>query len=1022
MDVKEGIARAIGDIVLDSSCGGVDVGNTFSNAGSGAAATGRCGKEPDEESFTYTCGAGDAVDPISFDPSTLHTLLPFENVEKKLEGVRVEDAKKGVGQRQAPGKRRRKQQFQRDKKPRTRSTTSSCLVVRIGFLVRLYHAFQTRDELEDALHPYWTVNEDAYPVGQRMPTWGTARDPEIREEGRRQDEIKRVEEKYGPIRVWDVGGVEDLSYLLAAPTLGDGRTILDDWPARLDDTPRNYDYDYIRPHFRPPYAAMHLRRQQRGRYFNEDISRWHVHGARTMRRMFFGNVGFDRPLGAWDTSTVKDMAYMFAEAIAFDQNLGGWEVSKCTMMRGMFQNAVRFAGRGLRSWNVGNVTNMQKMFAGARQFNEPIGNWDVAKVLELRALFQDAKSFNQPVGDWDVFGSRKRKRKYNDLTTSRGGGTKSKSKAATFRPFASAHARRKNGDKIKALPGGSSYEGRYRTNDFRKEHRLVSYQPPRNPDGSFQTGLAVTHCREDHRGRGQEEDNDKVKDGFKYEIHGDYIGFSLACVFCGAESFDQPLENWDVSDVINMDGLFAGALQFNQPLNRWDVSRLKSAARMFQNAAAFDQPLDRWKTSSLKDVGSMFQGAAAFNQQLGGWDMSRCEGDDLISMFEGARTFNDATIGQWDLRKCTDLTSLFKGCASFNADISSWDVPNLTQAVQMFAGCKRFNRDLGNFGESLGRSRCAAGRPDYRNLSLAEMFRDCVAFNQNLACFQQVSRYTSHFTSMFENCASFEGKGLETWNPSRALCMERMFKNAVSFNADISNWRVGDFTDTVTDPLSGRYNSYFMPSSSSRRALAEMFAGCRSFNQPIGKWRFIYHQRLNARVLDGMFSGCEEFNQDLGGWDVSRVESMAEMFKDCTKFNNGAAARDEVDEKNKAHRADAGGGTEDDIDNSSAPSSVIAPFAAAVSSRPLTWNTSRVVNMNSMFRNAANFNQAIGDWNVSSVTDMGYMFCGATEFNQPLGNWNVGNVRSMERMFRGAVKFDHLVGNWHEGPVSWGVL
>lgn len=328
MDVKEEIARAIGDIVLDSSCGGVDVGNTFSNAGSGAAATGGCGTEPDEESFTYTCSAGDAVDPISFDPSTLHTLLPFEHVEKKLEGVRVEDAKKGVGQ--APGKRRRKQQFQRDKKPRTRrcfgehitlmvgnvalvedevlpavevacgsgsspsgdrlhlhkhahpalascigaaaaptaprfedrnfldtieallrvvnqnqgqrnrleedgsdtpppsplkktlsasssvapedfsrtvvdradvfstsitehdhgnkenpstnasSATSSCLVVRIGFLVRLYQAFQTRDELEDALHPYWTVNEDAYPVGQRMPTWGTARDPEIR--------------------------------------------------------------------------------------------------------------------------------------------------------------------------------------------------------------------------------------------------------------------------------------------------------------------------------------------------------------------------------------------------------------------------------------------------------------------------------------------------------------------------------------------------------------------------------------------------------------------------------------------------------------------------------------------------------------------------------------------------------------------------------------------------------------------------------------------------------------------------
>ena len=42
----------------------------------------------------------------------------------------------------------------------------------------------------------------------------------------------------------------------------------------------------------------------------------------------------------------------------------------------------------------------------------------------------------------------------------------------------------------------------------------------------------------------------------------------------GAESFNQPLNKWDVSNVTNMDSMFAGATSFNQPLNNWNVSNV----------------------------------------------------------------------------------------------------------------------------------------------------------------------------------------------------------------------------------------------------------------------------------------------------------------------------------------------------------------------------------------------------------------------------------------------------------------
>ena len=55
--------------------------------------------------------------------------------------------------------------------------------------------------------------------------------------------------------------------------------------------------------------------------------------------------------------------------------------------------------------------------------------------------------------------------------------------------------------------------------------------------------------------------------------------------------------------------------------------------------------------------------------------------------------------------------------------------------------------------------------------------------------------------------------------------------------------------------------------------------------------------------------------------------------------------------------------------------------------------------MQTMFRGAAAFNQAIGSWKTSQVTNMVSMFNGAAAFNQPIGSWDtsqghehVGNV------------------------------
>ena len=51
-----------------------------------------------------------------------------------------------------------------------------------------------------------------------------------------------------------------------------------------------------------------------------------------------------------------------------------------------------------------------------------------------------------------------------------------------------------------------------------------------------------------------------------------------------------------------MSYMFVGAYAFNQPLNNWDTSNVTDMHAMFSNARAFDQPLNNWDTSKVTDM------------------------------------------------------------------------------------------------------------------------------------------------------------------------------------------------------------------------------------------------------------------------------------------------------------------------------------------------------------------------------------------------------------------------------------
>ena len=76
---------------------------------------------------------------------------------------------------------------------------------------------------------------------------------------------------------------------------------------------------------------------------------------------------------------------------------------------------------------------------------------------------------------------------------------------------------------------------------------------------------------------------------------------NMSEMFNGASSFNQPLNNWNVSNVKTMNRMF-GKSSFNQPLNNWNVSKVKDMEEMFEDAKSFNQPLNKWNVSNVQRI------------------------------------------------------------------------------------------------------------------------------------------------------------------------------------------------------------------------------------------------------------------------------------------------------------------------------------------------------------------------------------------------------------------------------------
>ena len=138
-------------------------------------------------------------------------------------------------------------------------------------------------------------------------------------------------------------------------------------------------------------------------------------------------------------------------------------------------------------------------------------------------------------------------------------------------------------------------------------------------------------------------------------------------IFGCNDDFNQPIGNWDVSNVIDMSYMFyyeCGLTQFNQDISHWDVSNVINMEGMFGGSSSFAQDLNQWDVSSVTNMQSMFI-YSSFNQSIGDWDVSNVT--NMQSMFFGATSFNQ-NLSNWSVENVVF-------CGTFSLGASSWTLP-----------------------------------------------------------------------------------------------------------------------------------------------------------------------------------------------------------------------------------------------------------------------------------------------------------------------------------------------------------
>ena len=201
---------------------------------------------------------------------------------------------------------------------------------------------------------------------------------------------------------------------------------------------------------------------------------------------------------------------------------------------------------------------------------------------------------------------------------------------------------------------------------------------------------------------------------------------------------------------------------------------------------------------------------------------------------------------------------------------------------------------------------------------------------------------------------------------------DELFNNMAYFHEDIGGWDMSNALE-----------------------MEEMLRGVKNLSSSWGVQRWNTSSMTSLKALF-MGTNWTEPVLDLGAWDISRVETLNQLFRWSTVSTPNVSGWDTSNVHHIGQLADGASNFNDDISN---------------------WNTQNVAYMYRAFKGASNFQGDLSRWNTSSVVKMEWAFEGASSFNSDISRWDVSRVDYMLEAFKDSA-FNQDISSWNISSVT----
>ena len=337
-------------------------------------------------------------------------------------------------------------------------------------------------------------------------------------------------------------------------------------------------------------------------------------------------------------------------------------------------------------------------------------------------------------------------------------------------------------------------------------------------------------------------------------------------MFSSASSFNWPLDSWDVSKVTNMDSMFSGVTDFKQNLGKWyvvpadtDYNAATETTLVVTAIAAQNFVLD----GHIPNYGIGTGGNSALFNMTGSNLMFK----DTTPPAQVYKVNVTAPGGDFGTNNHRMLDITVEGqddsTVSAGAFVTTWNVAASPYTISIPVEVRTDGTLTMDWGDGIittvttngTQSHTYPASGEYQVSMTGDLSRIILGNTgstaSKLASIDQWGDIEwSSMEGAFRGASNMEYKAADAPDLSHVTSMQNMFRDASSFNGNLSDWNVS----TVTN-------------------MDGTFRGASDFNGDVSSW-----DTSSATDMRNMFQDADNFDGDISGWDVSKVTDMSSMF------------------------------------------------------------------------------------------------------------------------------------------------